>query len=158
MKIFPTTELTFKLTDSQAVTIDRLKRRTEFSENLTSKFTDKSFRGKINDTGFKIISSAIGRGAFCVMTGDFFSDHGKVKVEIHKVFKALLSIFLLFPIIGLLIMLTMKPEDFSPMLILVVVGQFLVIRFAFIGLAFKILSKSSLDRLRNVLDLEWEKN
>jgi len=105
MKIFPTKEISFRLIDSQDETLDRLKRRTEHSENLTSQYTDKSFRGKINGTGFKIISSAIGSGAFCVLTGEIASDQGNVRVEIHKVFRVLLSLFLMFPIIGLLIMI-----------------------------------------------------
>ena len=158
MKIFPTKEISFRLIDSHDEPLDRLKRRTEHSENLTSQYTDKSFRGKVNGTRFKIISSAIGRGAFCVLTGEISNDQGKVKVEIHKVFRVLLSLFLMFPIIGLLIMIISGTEDFSPIMILVVIVQILIIRYAFIGLAFRFLSKSSLDRLRDVLDIEWKKN
>lgn len=156
MKIFPTKEIVFRLIDSQNETLDRLKRRTEHSENLTSQYTEKSFRGKINGTGFKIISSAIGRGAFCVLTGEISDDQGKVKVEIHKVFRVLFSLFLIFPIIGLIIF--SATEDFSPIMILVAIGQILIIRYAFIGFAFRFLSKSSLDRFRDVLDIEWQKN
>src|SRR5690554_6585394 len=158
MKIFPTKEFEFKLIDNQDETLDRLRRRTEHSENLTSQYTDKSFRGKIEGTNFKIISSTIGRGAFCVMTGEITSDQGIVKVEIHKTFRILLSIILLFPIIGLLLMIINGTKDFLPILILVAIGQILLIRYVFIGLAFRLLSKSSLNRLRDVLDLEWKKN
>ncbi|MFW5983557.1 MAG: hypothetical protein ACOCQ4_03585 [bacterium] len=157
MKIFPTTELKFNLIDNQDETLDRLKRRTEHSENLTSQYTDKSFRGKIDGTNFKIISSTIGKGAFCVMTGEISTDQGKVKAEIHKVFRILLSIILVFPIIGLLIMIFSGTDDFSPIMILVTIGQILIIRYAFIGLAFRFLSKASLNRLRDVLDIEWKK-
>jgi hypothetical protein len=158
MKIFPTKELKFKLIDDQAETLNRLNRRTEKSENLTSQYTDKSFRGIINGNEFKIISSAIGKGAFCVMTGVIESDKGNLKVEIHKVFRILLSVFLLFPIIGLVAITVSGAEEFSPILILVAIGQILIIRYAFIGLAFRFLSKESLNRLRDVLDLEWIKN
>lgn len=158
MKIFPTTELKFNLINNQDETLERLRRRTEKSENLTSKYTDKSFCGKIDGNHFKIISSAIGKGAFCVMTGEILSDRGHVKVQIHKIFKILLSIILLFPIIGLVMMIISGAENFSTVFILVLIGQILIIRYAFIGLAFKFLSKSCLNRLRDVLDLEWEKN
>ncbi|CAA0148052.1 conserved hypothetical protein [Tenacibaculum maritimum] len=158
MKIFPTKEISFRLIDSQEETLDRMKRRTEHSEYLTSQFTDKSFRGKFNGTGFEIISSAIGRGAFCVLTGEITSDQGIVRVEIHKVFRVLLSLFLIFPIIGLVIMMISGTEDFSLVLILVAIGQILIIRYAFIGLTFRFLSKSSLDRFRDVMDIEWKKN
>ncbi|WP_396596912.1 hypothetical protein [Dokdonia sp. R86516] len=158
MNIFPTKEKKFKLIDDQAETLNRLNRRTEKSENLTSQHTDKSFRGMINGNEFKVISSVIGKGAFCVMTGKINSESGNVKVEIHKVFKILLSIFLCFPIIGITVAILTGTEEFSPIFILVVIGQILIIRYAFIGIAFKYLSNSSLNRLRDVLDFEWIKN
>lgn len=157
MNIFPTKEVVFKLIDDQTETLDRLKRRTERSENLTSQHTDKSFRGIINGNQFKLISSTIGKGAFCVMTGEINSNKGHVKVEIHKVFKVLLSIFLCFPIIAISIAFITGSEEFSPFLILIVIGQVLIIRYGFIGIAFKTLSKASLNRLRDVVDFEWEK-
>jgi len=158
MNIFPTKEKEFKLIDDQAETLNRLNRRTEKSENLTSQYTDKSFRGMINGNEFKVISSVIGKGAFCVMTGEINSNSGKVKVEIHKVFRILLSVFLLFPVIGMIAMIWSKAQEFSPILILVMIGQILMIRYVFIGLAFKFISKDSLNRLRDVLDFEWIKN
>jgi hypothetical protein len=154
MKIFPTKELNFRLVNDEVETLNRLNRRTEKSENLTSQFTEKSFRGIINGNEFKLISSSIGKGAFCVMTGKIKSGEVKVKVEIHKVFRILLSIMLLFPIIGIVAITVSEPKEFSLILILVAIGQILIIRFAFIGLIFKFLSTESLNRLRDVLDLE----
>lgn len=157
MKIFPTKELKFKLVNEQAETLNRLNRRTEKSKNMTSSYTDKSFRGIIDGNEFKIISSAIGKGAFCVMTGAIESNKGNVKVEIHKVFRVLLSIILCFPIIGIIIAILTGSEEPNPIFILVAIGQILIIRYAFIGLAFRSLSKTSLNRLRDVLDFEWTK-
>ncbi len=158
MNIFPTKELAFKLIDDQTETLDRLKRRTEKSKNLTSQYTDKSFRGIINGNQFKLISSTIGKGAFCVMTGEINSTNGRVKVEIHKVFKVLLSILLSFPVIAISITFITGSEEFSPFLILLVIGQILIIRYGFIGIAFKTFSSASLNRLRDVVDFEWEKH
>ncbi len=158
MKLYPKINQKFKLIDNQEETINRLIRRTEKSENLTSSYTDKSFRGIISDNKFKIISSVIGKGAFCVMTGVIDSKKGEVNVEIHKVFRILLGIFLLFPIIGLVVISLSGTKEFSPIMIFVTIGQILMIRFVFIELAFKQLSKISLNRLRDVLDLEWIKN
>jgi hypothetical protein len=158
MNIFPTKEQEFKLIGDQTETLNRLNRRTEKSENLTSQYTDKSFRGIINGNQFKIISSAIGKGAFCVMTGEINTDKGFVKIEIHKVFKILLSIILCFPIIGILIAILTGNEKFHPIFILVIIGQILFIRYVLIGMAFKFLSRESLSRLRDVLDVEWKKN
>ncbi|MBN8652309.1 MAG: hypothetical protein J0L67_12815 [Cytophagales bacterium] len=158
MKLFPTIELKFRLVNSKDETLSRLIRRTEESKNLTSQFTDKSFRGLIEGNKFKLISSKIGRGAFCVMTGSINSVNGNVKVEIHKVFKILLSIILLFPLVGIIAMTISKTDDFPTSIILVAIGQFLLIRYMFIGLAFRLLSRESLSRLRDVLDVDWIKD
>ena len=92
------------------------------------------------------------------MTGAIETDYGNMKVEIHKVFRILLSIILCFPIVGISIAILTGQEEPNPIFILVVVGQILIIRYAFIGLAFKFLLRQSLNRLRDVLDVEWIKN
>ncbi len=92
------------------------------------------------------------------MSGTIESDKGNVKVEIHNVFRVLLSIILCFPIIAVLLILLTEQEEQSLTFILAVIGQVFIIRYVFIGLAFKILSKQSLNRLQDVLDVEWIKN
>jgi len=157
MKIFPTKILNFQLVGNQEETLERLNRRTEKSDRLVSISTDKSFVGKVEKNKFRLISSKIENGAFCVMSGIIDEEKGQVKVEIHKVFRFFMSIFLLFPIIGFLILLITKQEEFSLIMVLVVIGQILIIRYAFIELAFKLISQRSLNRLRDVLDIEWIK-
>jgi len=78
------------------------------------------------------------------MTGKINSENGYVKVEIHKVFKILLSIFLCFPIISIIIMIISKSQNFSLFMILIMIGQILMIRYVFINLAFRLLSKVNL--------------
>jgi quinol-cytochrome oxidoreductase complex cytochrome b subunit len=155
MEIFPTKELKFKLLDSKEETIERLKRRTEFSEKMTSNFTDKSFRGILNGDEFKIISSEIGKGALCVMTGKIDNDNSYVNVEMNKAFRILFSIMFVMPIIALTIETVKKPNDIL-IFILVGIGQILMIRFFFIGIFFSRMSKQSLNRLRDVLDIEFK--
>ncbi|WP_420572676.1 hypothetical protein [Kordia sp.] len=155
MKLFPTTTRYFRLIDDKLETIDRLKRRTDKSHNLTSDYTDKTFRGIIKDNQFKLISSVIGKGAFCVMKGEINTNEGHVSVEIHKVFRILLSIILCFPPIGITIVILLGQEEFHPVFIPVVIIQVIMIRYIFIGLAFKSLSRYSLNRLRDVLDVDW---
>jgi hypothetical protein len=155
MEIFPTKELRFKLLDSKAETIERLKRRTEFSEKMTSNFTNRSFRGILKDDEFKIISSEIGKGALCVMTGKIDNENGYVNVEINKAFRILFSIFFLLPVLAIIIESIKKPNDIL-IFILVAIGQILMIRYFFIGFFFSRMSKQSLNRLRDVLDIEFK--
>ncbi|WP_299685188.1 hypothetical protein [uncultured Dokdonia sp.] len=158
MNIFPIKERTFKLFDTQSETLERLKRRTEKSKNLTSQHTDKTFRGIIDGNQFKLISSVVGKGALCVMTGEIQEGTGFVKVEIHKVFKILFSILLCFPPIGITLSILIGAEEYHPIFILVALLQVLMIRYIFIGFAFRAISRASLNRLRDVLDFEWTTN
>ncbi|NRS90551.1 hypothetical protein HNQ02_003496 [Flavobacterium sp. 7E] len=155
MKIFPTKNLKFKLLDSKAETIERLKRRTEYSEKMTSNFTDKSFRGILNGDEFKIITSEIGKGVFCVMTGKIDTKNGYVNVEINKVFQFIFSIICVMPIVALIFETYKNPNDIL-IFILVGIGQILIIRYFFIGLFFAKISKQSLNRLKDVLDIEFQ--
>lgn len=154
MNIFPKNDYTFTIIGEETETLERLKRRTEGSESLTSKITDKSFIGKIKDNTFKIISSEIGKGAFCVLTGEIVNKNGQVAVEINKAFRILLSILLCFPFIGLIVQFFSNREDFSIVFILALILQLLMIRYVFIEFAFRRFSKSSLSKLSDVLDID----
>lgn len=57
MSIFPSIIYEFKLINGQTETLERLNRRTEESESLISKVTEKSFIGKVKNNNFRIISS-----------------------------------------------------------------------------------------------------
>ncbi|KIC02783.1 hypothetical protein OA88_06560 [Flavobacterium sp. JRM] len=154
MKLFPTSDYTFKIIGEETNALDRLQRRTEFSENLTSKITDKSFRGIVKNNTFRIISSEIGRGAFCVLTGEIKNQNGQVHVEINKAFRIILSIFLCFPFLALISQIIFSEEKFTIIFIVVAILQVVMIRYFFIELAFRRFSKSSLNKLSDVLDIE----
>ncbi|MFV8358112.1 hypothetical protein ACNQGB_18255 [Flavobacterium sp. XS1P32] len=159
MNIFPKSTYTFKIIGEETETIERLKRRTELSESLTSSITDKSFRGIIKNNTFRIISSEIGKGAFCVLKGEIDNKDGKVEVEINKAFRILLTVLLCFPFIGLIVQFFTNKEEFSIIFILVAILQLLMIRYVFIEFAFRRFSKSSLSKLSDVLDIDQiEKN
>lgn len=157
MNIFPSETYEFKLIDEQSETLQRLKRRTEDSDNLISKITDKTFIGKIDNNKFRIISSNIGKGAFITMIGFISYEKGEVKLEVNKPFRILIYILMIFPFIALLIQLFDTSQEFNPIFILVCIVQVLVIRFLFVSIYFRAMSKSSLNRLADVLDTEWIK-
>jgi hypothetical protein len=157
MKIFPTSHYTFKLYGDEKESIERLKRRTEPSESFGSQRTEKSFLGKIDGNSFKIISSEIGRGAFCVMSGKIENNVSFVNVEINKPFRVLLSIILCLPILGLGLSLLLGNIEDVLIIPFVAIFQIIIIRFIAIELAFKFLSKKSLNRLSDVLDIDWIK-
>ena len=154
MKIFPTKEIKFRLIDNEEATLERLKRRTEYSKNLTSSYTDKTFRGIIKDNTFKIISSEIGKGALCVMSGKIENKKGFVNLEVNKPFKVLFSILFILPVIAIIFQTITNPKDII-IYILVAIGQLFIIRFIFLTIFFSKMYKHSINRLRDVLDIQY---
>lgn len=153
MKTFPTKNISFDLIDSQTETLERLKRRTEHSEKLTSQVTDKSFRGTITNNQFELISSTPGIGAFCSLSGTVEEKGGTIIVEVNMAFRRLIAILYILPFAGLMAQNFTSEDEFDPIVLLVLILQILLIRFFFVELAFRILSPLSLNRLRDVLDV-----
>lgn len=154
MKVFPSKGVEFTFAETEDLLIRRLDRSIEKSETLTSRNTSRPFIGKLTENHFEIISSAVGIGSFCIMNGEVLPNKLFVNVEIQKVFKILLGIFLCLPVVGLPMAIITSEEEFSFLILTVIIGQVLMIRFLFIGVAFKLISKISLNRMRYVLELE----
>ena len=157
MNLFPTKEVKFRYKNTRENTHELLIQKTDVSKNLTSGFTKKPFRGMVYQTEFKIISSLIGFGAFCVMTGSLEPETGTVKIKVHNAFKILLSILVVFPFVAISIFAALKGEEITIGAFVPVLLFLLMFRFLMIGLGFKILAMFSLDRLRNELNIEWVK-
>ena len=147
MKLFPNKNFTVELRDDRATTLNELKRNTKLTDNLVSEYTEKEFIGQVDDCGFKIISSEIGRGAVCVFIGDFQDMYGHLEIRIHNAFKVMFSILLLMPIVGFGIMLfTNGIENFIG-IIISMIALILFVRFVFMELSFRFISKTGLSKL-----------
>jgi hypothetical protein len=90
------------------------------------------------------------------LTGEINNKKGQVKVEINKVFQILLSVFLCFPILGLIAQIIAERGNGSILFLPVAIFQFLMIRL-FIEIVFRRFSKANLNRLSDVLDIEYLK-
>ncbi len=155
IQLFPAKNLEFKLINSAAETLERLERRTEKLSSFSSAYTSRSFRGIISGNTFKIISSVPGSGAFCVLQGVIASDHNCVRVEINNPFKVLLTIILVLPLIASFAAVLAGSAKFSVMSVIVPLLQIVMLRYLLIEASFKFLSERSLNRFRDVLDIEW---
>ncbi|EHQ01566.1 hypothetical protein [Gillisia limnaea] len=154
MKLFPTKNLKAKLTEDCSIALAELKQNTDITDSLVSSRTKKAFRGQVSETEFKIISSEIGTGSICVLTGKFDGTIGEIEVKIHKAFKVMFSILLSYPFIGFgLICFNEgfeKAVEFLPTLLI----GLLFIRFVFIELSFNIISKIGLNKLTKIMRIE----
>lgn len=153
MKLFPTKIYTVKLRSNYSLCVQNLKTNTEITDSLISKKTNKGFIGKITENGFKLISSESGRGAVCVLIGDFKDLNGTIGVRLNNAFKVLFSILLSYPFIAFGLLAYNegfeKAIEFTPTLII----SLLFIRFVFIELSFRLISKTGLNKLTQTLNI-----
>jgi hypothetical protein len=153
MKLFPHKKITVELQHDTLTTLSDLRRHTKLTETLVSSYTDKDFIGQVNDRGFKIISSEIGRGAVCVFLGDFQHSSGTIEIRIHNAFKIMFSILLLMPVIGFgLAVWTIGFED-SIASILPMIVYILLVRLL-VELTFRFISKTGLNKLIRIAGIK----
>ncbi len=154
MKLFPKRNFIVELSESNSIAMAELKRNTDITDSLISDWTKKAFRGQVNESGFKIISSEIGRGAICVLNGKFDGKTGEIEVRIHKAFKVMFSILMLMPIIGFgIVALTSGMEESLGIIIPMVMG-IVFVRFALMELSFHFVSKVGLNKLTQIIGIK----
>ena len=153
MKIFPTNNYEFELSNDSSKAMAELEQNTLITDSLVSEWTKKAFIGKVNENGFRIISSKPGRGAFCVLNGRLESKNGTIEITIHKAFRVMLSLIFLFPIIGFSIALFTKEKEIIISLIIPTLMALVVFRFIFTELAFRIISKNGLKKLSEIMGI-----
>ncbi len=153
MKFFPIKYYKAELSENNSIAMEKLKQNTDLTDLLVSDWTKKAFRGQVGENRFKVISSEIGRGAVCVFIGEFEGTKGKIEIRIHKVFRIMFSILMLMPIFGFVIaFLTNGIENSIGMIIPMIMG-FLFVRFVFIELSFRFISKTGLNKLKKIIGI-----
>lgn len=153
MKFFPTKERHFRLLSSQEETIERLKRRTDKTNQFTAWHKQQSFRGRVRRNKFEVSLNKNG-GGFCILNGQINEKTGVVTIELVKGAKILIGILMLVPPIFLSINVMASEIEFNPFLIFVPIFQFLFI-IAFLHFQFELYTNRALRRLQDVLDIEW---
>jgi hypothetical protein len=154
MKLFPTKNFKAELRSDYSISMENLKSNTDITDSLTSDWTKKAFRGQVNENGFKLISSEIGRGAVCVLIGKFDGNTGEIEVRIHKAFKVMFSILMLMPIIGFGIAILTNGIEKSIGIIITAIMGIVFVRFVFIELGFRFISNTGINKLTDILTIK----
>ena len=153
MYIFPNRKYRVDLKESYSNSLAKLKQYTDQTHFLVSDWTKKEFRGQVNEKGFRIISSEIGRGAVCVFIGTFEGKKGLIEVKIHKAFKVMFSILLSYPFIGFGLTAYNEGFEHAVNFIPILLIGLIFIRFVFMELSFRLISKTGINKLNRILGI-----
>jgi hypothetical protein len=154
MKIFPSKIYEFSLLIDSSKAITELDKKTFKTESLSGQWTEKIFIGMVNENEFKVVTSKPRRGIFCVLNGKLEAKKGTIEITIHKTFKVLLSLIFIFPIIGFIISLFTKELNTIISLIIPTIMSFIIFRYIFTELAFKIISDNGLNKLIEIMEIQ----
>lgn len=152
--IFPEKLLKVELEQDYSIVHDLLKQDTDFTTNFTSTHTNKKFRGIVTSEDFKVISSEIGKGAVCVFKGTFNEKSGTISIRINKGFQILFGILLSYPFIGFGLILYLQGIDIALQYLPILLITLLAIRFLFIELSFKFISRTGIKKLTKTLKIK----
>lgn len=152
-KIFPIKKYEFKIDKESKNAIIDLKKETEISGSLVTVITKKKFIGRVDDSSFKLITSIIGKGAFCVFNGEIKGKMGTLNVQIHKAFRILISIWLLLSAFGILSSIAKIGFIDSIGLIVMMIVVLLILRFVVMDLFFNSVAKNGIEKLKNTIGI-----
>ncbi|WP_210488463.1 hypothetical protein [Rufibacter aurantiacus] len=158
MKLFPSNSYTVELSNDSSLALENLKQNTKLTDSLVSELTQKPFIGQVQESRFKVISSAPGYGSLCVLIGNFQGKEGIINIKIHNAFKVLSLILMILPIILVGVTLATREVKYPFDLIVPILMAITFVRFGLIGLGFRIVSNKSLNRLREVINMREIKN
>lgn len=151
MNLFPTRVYTIELIEDSSIALNQIRQNTKLVDSFVSEITDKAFIGQVQENTFKVISSAKGYGAFCIITGEFQGKEGLIKLKVHHVFKILSSILMLLPILGIILTLFQREVENPIGLLFPAILGIVFVRFVILELNFRIISKKALDRLTETI-------
>lgn len=158
IRVFPTKTFTARIVSNDPSAWTRLRENTELRDSLISVRTNKTFVGQVRTGYFKLISSRIGRGAFCTLEGRFTAPDGSgtIHFEVHKAFRILMIAWLLV-IVGLMIWAWSMKGTSLNWIPLIQTAEFIVllalIRFVAIEWLFRSVAKSGMEAITPLLGL-----
>jgi hypothetical protein len=154
MKIFPIKKYSITLINERSKAIFELQKETLSDEQFVSDWNKQTFIGKVNETNFEIKLSKKLYGNFCVFKGKLEERNGSLEIEINKTFRVILSVIFLFPIFGFLTSLFKNGFENSIELVFPTIMFIIILRFVFIELGFKIISKNGVNKLSKIIEIE----
>ncbi|MDF4203370.1 hypothetical protein PXD56_10410 [Maribacter sp. SA7] len=149
MKIFPESEYSMELNNDSSLAISELENRTLSEEQFVANWNNQVFIGKIEDNKFELKLSKKLVGEVCVLKGKLENGQGTLEIRTGKIYKIIFIAIVLFAISGIIMALIQKEFEVIFHLVMTV----LVMRFIFLELGFRLVSKSGISKLTQIIGI-----
>ena len=150
MKIFPESDYSIELNNDSELALVELKNRTLSNEQFVTKWSNQTFIGKIQNDKFEIKLSRKLFGEFCILNGKLENKTGTLKIRTGKNFKIIFVAIVLFVLSGIVVSIIQNKLE----LIFKFIATIFIMRFVFLELGFRIVSKSALNKLTEIIGIK----
>lgn len=149
MKIFPESNYSIELNNDYLSAIAELKNQTLSKEQYVANWNNQTFIGKIKENEFEIKLSKKLLRELCILNGKLENKKGILKIRTSKVFKNIFIAIVLFSFSGIITAITQNKLE----LIFRLVIAILIMKFIFLELGFRLVSKIVLNKLTEIIGI-----
>ncbi|KUO69142.1 MAG: hypothetical protein APF83_12315 [Lutibacter sp. BRH_c52] len=150
MKIFPEKEYSIELNKDSLLGISELKNQTLSEEQFVTNWNNQPFIGKIDKNEFEVKLSKKLIGEFCVLKGKLENQKGTLEIRTGRIIKIIFVAIVLFAVSGIITAIIRTELE----LIFHLVITILVMRYIFLELGFRLVSKSGIDKLTEIIGIK----
>lgn len=150
MKIFPENDYYIELNDDSSLAISELENQTLSKEQFVTNWNNQAFIGKIEKNEFEVKLSKKLVGEFCVLKGKLENEKGTLKIRTGRIFRIIFVAIVLFALSGIVTAIIQNKLE----VIFHLVMTILVMRFIFLELGFRIISKSGINKLTEIIGIK----
>ena len=150
MKIFPEKDYSIELNNDNKSAILKLKNRTSSKEQFVTNWNSREFIGEIKESEFEIKLSKKLYGEFCILHGKLENKKGTLEIRTGNIFKIIFIVIFIFALSGIITAIIQNKLE----LIFHLVMTILVMRFVFLELGFRLVSKSGIQKLTEIIGIK----
>ncbi|MWB93164.1 hypothetical protein GON26_02230 [Flavobacterium sp. GA093] len=150
MKIFPESNYSIELNIDSKLAVSKLENQTLSKEQFVTNWNNQSFIGIIKENEFEIKLSKQISGEFCILNGKLENKKEKIEIRTGKIFKIIFLLIISFTLSAIILAIIQNKLE----LIFYYLLTILIIRFVFLELGFKIVSKITVNKLTEIIEIK----
>lgn len=150
MRIFPESDYSIELNNDSVLSISKLQDLTLSEKQFVTNWNSQVFIGKVKEKEFEIRLSKKVLGEFCVLSGKFENRNGILEIRTGKILKIIFVMIMLFSLSGIIVATIQNKLE----LIFNLVISIIVVRFIFLELGFRLVSKIAINKLIEIIGIK----
>lgn len=152
MKLYPESNYSIEIKNDSSIALSNLKNKTLPKEQFVINWNKQAFLGEIERNKFELKLSKKMLGGICVIRGELENKKGTLEIRTSKMYKIIFIVIILFALSGIITGIIQNQLGLG--LIFNLIMLILVFRFVFLEIGFRIISKSGINKLTEIIEIK----